>query len=502
MTPLNGFSAAFRDLPIRQKVRIVFLLVTVTALLLAGFGIVAADSVMFYRYLQRDLTTLVSIIGDNSTGALAFDDAKAANETLAALRAKSHIETACLYQRDGNLLANYMKPNYRGVCPPPQGEQIRYENRRLVASHQITLAGRQIGTLVLQYDLVEILERIEVYSATVLTALLLSCALTIALSARLRALIAEPILELAAVARRISQGKDFAIRAEKHSQDEIGTLADALNQMMQVIQSRDIELRAALEQQTDARDRLEQLNADLKRTNTELARSHSDLERFAFMASHDLQEPLRMITSYSQLLVQEHFAGVNGRPAEFVEHIVGGTRRMRELLADLLAYSQIASSTERPMEPVDLNQALKTVHQALSIRISETSAEIIAETLPVVHGHSTLMASLLQNLIENAIKYRREDPPQIRISVEEGDEHFTFAVADNGIGIAADYYDRIFVAFQRLQRQNIPGNGIGLAICKRVIERYGGRIWVESEVGIGSTFRFTLPKPADQRMTA
>jgi signal transduction histidine kinase len=499
----GNLRARFDDLPIRRKLRIIFVLTTASALLLAGFGIIAADSVMFYNYLRRDLATVVKIVGDNSTGALAFDDAKAAAETLAALRARSHVEIACLYQSTGALLAKYTRLNFHGSCPaPPQAEQVRFEHGVLVASHQIRLSGRPLGVFVLQYDLDEIAARVEVYGATVLAALLLSCIVTLAFSSKLRALIAEPILELANVARSVSQSKDYSIRTAMRSQDELGTLADALNQMMDGIQSRDNELHKAIQDQREALNLLAQANADLKRSNTELARSNSDLERFAFMASHDLQEPLRMITSYSQLLVAEYFRENEGRPSEAVNYIAGGTKRMRELLADLLAYSELAGSVEQPFELVDLNGVVHGIRQDLRMIIEETQAEIVAGQLPVMVAHQSHMVSLFQNLVENAIKYRSRNPPRIQILFDDDNDQYTFAVMDNGIGIERDYHDKIFVAFQRLHGKDIPGTGIGLAICQRVVERYGGRIWVESEFGAGSTFRFILPKSMSKKASA
>ena len=492
-------TARFRDLPIRRKLRIVFILTAAMALLLAGFGIVVADSLMFYNYLRRDLVTFVKIIGDNCAGALAFDDARTATETLAALRARSHVQVACLYQRTGALLATYTRPDYTGSCPPAGAAQIRFENGVLVASHQIRINEDSLGTLVLRYDLQEIVDRIELYGATVLLALLLSCAVTIAISSKLRALIAEPILELADVARSVSHSKDYSIRAAKRSEDELGTLADALNQMMTGIQSRDNELRQALQEQRLALGRLAQLNADLKISNAELARSNSDLERFAFMASHDLQEPLRMITSYSQMLISSQVNRDGSRSAEFVNYIVGGTRRMRELLTDLLAYTEISGSSEQPPELVDLNIVVQKVKQTLSIGIQQTNAEITADPLPVLCAHEIRMFSLFQNLIGNALKYRGQSPPQVHISFDGGGDQLEFGVKDNGIGIEKEYHQRIFVAFQRLHGKDVPGTGVGLAICQRVVERYGGQIWVESELGAGSWFRFTLPKSMAER---
>ncbi len=245
--------------------------------------------------------------------------------------------------------------------------------------------------------------------------------------------------------------------------------------------------------QVRAAEALAKANAALQRSNDSLARSNDDLERFAFVASHDLQEPLRMMTVYSQLLVRAFPGRHNGEVSQYVEYLVGGARRMRELLADLLAYAEFGARGELPVASTDLNLVLDKVTQNLKASIDESGAAITVERLPVVNVHEGHFVALFQNLIGNAIKYRSGAQPQVRISVEQSDGHLRFAVADNGIGIDREYLEKIFVPFKRLHGGDIPGSGIGLAICQRVIERYGGRIWAESEAGRGATFIFTLP---------
>jgi len=469
-------------MPIRRKLRVMFTLTTGVALLLAGLAIVAADTWLFYNFLKRDLVTFASVIGDNASGALAFDDVAAGTQTLDALRARTHVQTACLYRKDGTQLTNYVRPGYDGVCPPAAGEQIQNANSALIVSHQIYVKDGHVGALALQYDLGEIPDRIQLYGGTVLAALIVSSLMALGLSSRLRNLIAEPILGLARMANSVSESKNYAIRTTKTSDDEVGVMADALNEMLDGIQSRDSELRDALK-------RLSQVNAELERSN-------QDLERFAFIASHDLQEPLRMITTYSQLLVAEYppDAKGNGREAQYVGHIVAGNRRMRELLSDLLAYTEMVGTTEQPTEPVDLNAVLQYVQETLSARMAETQAVVTVGALPVLNAHASRMNSLFLNLVGNALKYGGEHKPRVHVSTESVRDLFRFSVTDNGIGIAPEDQKRIFEPFKRLHGREIPGTGIGLAICQRIVEHYGGRIWVESELGAGSAFYFTLPQ--------
>lgn len=479
----------FREMPIRRKLRVIFTFTTVAALLLAGVGIVAADTYLFYNYLERDLTTFAGVIGDNSSGALEFDDPGVGQEILMALRARGHVQTACLYRKDGSLLTRYARPGYAGTCPMAEGEQVRLVNGALIVSHQIFFRDSgHVGSLALQYDLGEIPDRVQLYGGTVLLALIVASVSALFLSSKLRSLIAEPILELARAANTVAQSKNYAIRTKKSSDDEVGVMAEALNHMLDGIQSRDNDLQKALDTQRETL-------AQLSQVNVELARSNQDLERFAFVASHDLQEPLRMITTYSQLLVAEHSDPKGeGREAQYVGHIVSGNRRMRELLSDLLAYTEMSGSFEQPTEIVDLNVVLLYAQEALGARIAETQAVITIDLLPVLNAHASRMNSLFLNLLGNALKYRGEKRARIHVWMESVEDMFRFSVADNGIGIAPEDQKKIFEPFKRLHGREIPGTGIGLAICQRIVERYGGQIWVESELVAGSIFRFTLPK--------
>ena len=231
---------------------------------------------------------------------------------------------------------------------------------------------------------------------------------------------------------------------------------------------------------------------DQKAVEAELVRANDDLSQFAFAASHDLQEPLRMIASYSQLLVSGYREGVTEESDMCVGFITEGTRRMSELLADLLAYTGVGGHEPQAEEWVDLNTTFATTVANLRTAIEESGAVVASEGLPTVNGHPAHFAQLLQNLIGNAIKYRAQEPLMVRLSAQRQGAEWQVTVEDNGIGIEPQYQDKIFGVFKRLHGKEISGTGIGLAICQRVVERYGGRIWVESKSGQGSKFHFTL----------
>jgi light-regulated signal transduction histidine kinase (bacteriophytochrome) len=235
-------------------------------------------------------------------------------------------------------------------------------------------------------------------------------------------------------------------------------------------------------------------DAALAEAHEELKRSNTELEQFAYVASHDLQEPLRMVASYTQLLARRYGDALQGDARDFMGYIVEGAARMKQLIEDLLAYSRVGTRG-RDFRPVALEDALRRALSGLRTAIAEAGATVTHDPLPVLEADDTQLAQLLQNLIGNALKFRADATPRIHVSAAEAEDHWEFGVHDNGIGIEPQYFERIFMVFQRLHNKGeYPGTGIGLAICKKVVERHGGRIWVESRPGEGSSFRFTLPK--------
>ena len=231
----------------------------------------------------------------------------------------------------------------------------------------------------------------------------------------------------------------------------------------------------------------------LKKTLADLERSNQELEQFAYVASHDLQEPLRMVSSYTQLLARRYQDKLDADAQDFIHYAVDGAERMQRLITDLLAFSRVGTRG-KPFAPTDCEVVLAQVLDNLKMTVQETGAVITHDPLPPIMADDSQMAQLFQNLMGNALKFRREAPPQIHLNAEFQGQEWRFSVRDNCIGIAPEFFDRIFIIFQRLHgREDYTGTGIGLAVCKRIVERHGGRIWVESQVGEGSTFYFTIP---------
>jgi signal transduction histidine kinase len=263
------------------------------------------------------------------------------------------------------------------------------------------------------------------------------------------------------------------------------------------LEQKNHELQQQIAERMRAEADVRRLNAELERRveerTKELSRMNEELRQFAYVASHDLQEPLRTVASYAQLLARRYRGKLETDADEFIEYMVGGVTRMHTLLNDMLAYSRVTESTDRPLAPANLNAVLQSALMNLRATIEESQAEVTHQDLPTVNGDEIQLIQVFQNLVGNAIKYKGSDPPRISISAENATDECILSVQDNGLGIDPQYAERIFGIFKRLHGRELPGTGMGLAICKRIIERHNGRIWVESEPGKGSTFRFTLP---------
>lgn len=281
------------------------------------------------------------------------------------------------------------------------------------------------------------------------------------------------------------------ITERKHTEEALRRAHDDLELR---VQERTSELKQSndlLKLEIQERKRTE---AALARRSEELSRSNAELEQFAYVASHDLQEPLRMVSSFTQLLARRYSDVFDAKAREHTGYVVDGAKRMQMLIQDLLAYSRVGTQT-KALAPTDFAIIVRTAINNLREAIAESGAKVTYNSLPTLPADDTQMVQLFQNLIANAVKFRGEQSPRIEITAEQAEGNWKFAVKDNGIGIDPRYSDRIFMIFQRLHnRREYPGTGIGLALCKKIVDRHGGKIWVESEPGQGSTFLFTLPE--------
>jgi signal transduction histidine kinase len=304
----------------------------------------------------------------------------------------------------------------------------------------------------------------------------------------LRLAVLRPLQRLGQVARRVAGG-DFDQPLPRSGADDLVSLADDLDDMRRQI--------------ADALSRSEKAGAQLQRQTEELRRSNSDLEQFAYVASHDLQEPLRKVASFCQMLQRRYESALDERGQQYIAFAVDGATRMQVLINDLLAFSRIGRVYDS-VEPVPMEVAFDRAMSDLSGRIEETGATIDRPELPVVRADPTLLAMLWVNLLGNAVKFAKEgEAPRVEIAATQTDDTWQFSVTDHGIGIEPQFQDKIFVIFQRLHpRGTYPGTGIGLAMCKRIVEFHGGRIWLDTEHHDGTRICFTSSTAAEAQDAA
>lgn len=585
---------------------------------------------------RRQLSTLARIIAMNSTAALAFQSKDDATETLNALRAEQHIEAACLFDSTGNLFAKYpaqLNPDAVPIKPFPNGYQ--FSETYLVGFEPVLLDGEMLGTLYLKADRREMYERFLMYGIIAIVFMVVAFLFAYILSRRLQRSIANPLMELANTARKISEEGNYAVRAVKRNEDEVGDLTDAFNHMLTRIEIQNVEITGlnqtleqkvkertkevedaytALQQQTELTEKildstvdliavfdtefryvamnkqfesiygrnrgelygkrisevypqviqsgmLEGLkralkgeivkhpnyhspitnryyesfyiplrdednlvygvltvshdvtdmthaNEKLQRLNADLEKSNSDLEQFAYVASHDLQEPLRKIQTFSEL--SERNLDNREELKKYLAKVSSSAHRMTELIKAVLNYSRLVKNENNGFVEVDLNNILTSILSDLELPIGEKNAVINVSRLPVIQGIPLQLQQLFLNLVSNSLKFT-ERRPKINITSEiisgkdappdlalnAGRQYLLVILTDNGIGFDQKFEDKIFSIFQRLHHdKNIPGTGIGLALCKKIVENHQGRITVSSKVNDGTKFFIYLPYTA------
>jgi hypothetical protein len=331
------------------------------------------------------------------------------------------------------------------------------------------------------------------------TAFLLVALAAVGLWFALRRLVLRPVAHLIALTRGGAAGH-FEQTVTVRGPGEFGALADDVEAMRSRIVAELYSSRRAEAEIRAQAEALDAQSAELAEQAGELRRSNEELEQFAYVASHDLQEPLRKVASFCQLLQKRYSGQLDERADQYIEFAVDGATRMQQLIIDLLAFSRVGRSSEFT-EAVDTARSLGHALSALEQTLAETHADIEVRELPTLPGDATLLTQLFQNLIGNAVKFRTPDAaPRVQLAAEREGEFWHFTCIDNGIGIEADYAERVFVIFQRLHpKDRYPGTGIGLALCRKIVEHHGGRIWLETGPhpwGGGSVIHWTLPAKA------
>jgi signal transduction histidine kinase len=477
-------SRLFKDIPIQRKLMMVLMLTTGVVLIITCSAFFAYEFHTFRQGSLRQLTTLGEIIAMNSTAALAFDSRQDADEILTALQAEPHIIAACLYDKGGNLFAQYPAHFPRHSFPArPDFEKFHFTSSHLEGYQPVVQGTRQLGTLYLKSDLGAMNERFQLYGIIVILIISVSSFFAYLLSKILQKGISKPILALAETAKAISDRHDYSVRAAKLGKDELGSLTDAFNLMLLQIQNQNqalSEFNQTLEQKV------------LDRT-IELETANKEMESFSYSISHDLRAPLRSIHGYTSILSETYSSQLNDEGNKIMLIIMNNTKKMGQLIDDLLEFSKLGRK-----ELLKANVSMKHMVEGIWMDLNKTeenrSIEFVLKDIHEARVDINTIKQVWVNLISNALKYsRNREKTVIQIYSEEKGEEIIYYVKDNGTGFDMKYYDKLFGVFQRLHsNKEFEGTGVGLAIVQRIITKHGGKIWADAKLNEGATFCFSL----------
>ncbi len=473
---------------ISTRLMLMNMLVSGVALLLACAGFFIYDQITFRQDLVRTLSAQAQIVGSNSVAAILFNDPVAADNTVSALKSSQNIVAGGIFTPDRHPLAQFSREGGDDILDIPQWpsgetEVHRFGPRHLVLVRQIVSEGKPIGFVYLRASLQEIDQRQRRYGLIALAVLLISLLAAALVSSTFRKSVAQPIVQLAETAQKVSREKDYTIRvAPTQARDELAVLVDSFNEMLRELHT--------------AHEELEQRVADRTR---DLVSANRELEAFSYSVSHDLRGPLDSLNGFSYVLLKQYGDKLDDHARELIEHIRASGRRMAELVDDLLNLSRVTTTPLRT-EKVDLSAIARSFMEELCRTAPERKVDFIAPLREEVYGDPHLLRIVMENLLRNAWKYTsRHDHARIEFGEIDQDGRRAFFVRDDGSGFDARSADRLFQPFQRLHSsEEFPGSGIGLATVKRIVQRHGGEVWAQGAIEKGAAFYFTL-KPYGSR---
>jgi signal transduction histidine kinase len=491
---------------IRHKVSLLALASALAALVVSGIALVVYDLRAYQQAGFSDLTAQADILGRASAPALAFDDPKAATEYLQLLKAKPDVAAAAIYNSKGKLFASYTRRDLDMVLPKlPETDGSRVEGTNLVLFKRIIENNEILGTVYVRGDY-EVIGRLLGYLGIFGTVAALSLIVALLISGWLQRALTQPILDVAVLTRQVVQRRDFSLRVRKTTQDEIGELADAVNDMLAEIgrraealeqSNRFLEREMAERQQADAQVRKlnEELEQRVAERTTQLEAANKELESFSYSVSHDLRAPLRAVVGFSKILIEDHAGQIDEEALRKLNVIQSEAQRMGQLIDDLLAFSRLGRKALNVVE-LDMTELARANYTGLNGQYERSPVELRLGSLPRAKGDRVLLGQVWANLLSNAVKFSsKREKPVVEVSAVSDEKEYIYFVRDNGAGFDPRYHAKLFGVFQRLHSNNeFPGTGVGLALVQRIVVRHGGRVWADSTPGEGATFYFTLPK--------
>jgi signal transduction histidine kinase len=498
---------------IHRKVSFVALATTVCALLITAAAMAVYDLRTFQQALVADLTAQAEILGLAAAPALEFEDPESAQDYLALLRAKPNVVAAAIYANNGRLFASYSAGEGPDFPSLPELDGYTLESGEIGLFKRVANRHEILGTVYIRarHGMVA---RLLGYLGITGSVMALSLVMATLISRRMQQSVTRPIVAITSVARHVMEKRDFTLRAEKTTEDEIGLLVDSFNGMLTEIErrtqtleqsnldlEREIGERARAESALRASDdQMRALNSQLEERVTartaELEAANKDLESFSYSVSHDLRAPIRAVGGFTSLLIEDHAAELSGEARRKLDIIGKEAVRMGTLIDDLLAFSRLGRKALAPAY-LDMQQLARAVFERLNHGASDGKPiDLKLGSMPRATVDQSLFEQVWANLISNAIKFSsKKDSPVIEIGGISAEREHVYFVRDNGAGFDAAYRDRLFGVFQRLHHDHeFPGTGVGLALVHRIVTRHGGRVWADGELGRGATFHFTVPK--------